>query len=70
MKQIWGYVKAATPVAQGFLGAALFAVVVYSGLWVRDRYSEFTIMRQVVGQLIDQSNKAAKQQEASKVDKP
>lgn len=39
----------------GFLGALLFA----SCVWAYNRYAEFVVIRQVVGQAIEQQNRAA-----------
>lgn len=56
---------ALTPFLQGLLGAFVCVVIVGSGYWLYQRYSEFVVIRQVVGQIIDNSNK-----ERAKLDGP
>ena len=56
---MWNYIK-------GGVGALIVAMVIGSGYWLYWRYQEFVIMRDVVAQIIQHSQK---QQTAAVVEK-
>lgn len=66
MTRLVAFLKTLGPFAVGFLGATLLCALVGSGYWVYLRYSEFTVIRQVVGQIIENSNKEQAKREAMK----
>lgn len=67
MTRLWTWCRTLAPVAQGFLGALLAAVLCYAGWWTYTRYTEFVIMRTVIGQIIENSQKQqAAQKQAEK----
>jgi len=67
MRRTWTRLRALAPVAQGFLGALLCAVLIGSGLWLYREWTTWTVVKQVVAQIIENSNRERARQ-TSKAD--
>jgi hypothetical protein len=57
MGKIWTGLRALSPFFQGLLGAALVVLLYLVGSWTYARYTEFTVMRQVISQIIENDRK-------------
>jgi len=65
-RRLFSFVRACSPIAQGFLGAALCALLILVGFWTLQRYHEFVVMRDVVGQVQQVFAQQQQQQAAAK----
>lgn len=59
------YLRTLAPFAQGLAGAALILALYLGGTWTAHRWQEFKVMRSVISQLLEQSQKAATAQKST-----
>jgi hypothetical protein len=58
LRRLRAFLRACSPILQGFLGALLLLVLYLAGSWTLARYTEFTVMRSVVSQILENDRKA------------
>lgn len=54
MTRLWSLLRSCAPIAQGMIGALVILALYLAGAWTWTRYQEFLVMRQVVGQILQQ----------------